>query len=591
MRRIATALALVLAVSGALARAQQGVFRGGITIVPIDVRAFDRNGKPVTDLTAGDFTILEDGVPQTIAHFSTHAFTPDGPVIQPPGADGARSGSAAAAEPASRAITPQTSRVYLIVLGRGRLQIPNKGVDGVLHFVRNRLLPQDRVALLAYNRATGFTTDHASLIPILERYARLHEAIEVKLTLHFSGLAGLYRAPDIPPAIQADIDRVFVGAGTAAARTVPAVTENRDRTDADYRRRVADALIGDPSASLSSKAEAAIEGLTFDAFVATTVKEGLDIGNINAGIDYLRHVDGEKHLIYVASGGFKTSGFAGTLDGLARAASHARVALDVVHTGGIEFRFASSEPRTIAAQLGIATNPFDAYLYGGTTVGSAQTARMLAKETGGTFNANRYRTVADDLTSMDQAARFHYTLGYYPSPRAADGAYRRIEVRSKRPGITLRFRGGYYARPMPEVLGKRELLSYARISRAFQYAQPIDDIAVRGRAVVTREPNAGRQLRIDITIDASRVAYEIVDGRHVGSVEVVVFALDGRQRQVADLWQRVELNLSPATYEQFMAGGIPHTATLTVPADVRAVKVVVYDYAADLLGSVVLAAR
>jgi VWFA-related protein len=545
----------------------------------------------VTDLTAGDFTILEDGVPQTLAHFSTQAFTPDGPVVQPPDADGARTGSTAAAEPASRVITPQTSRVYLIVLGRGRLQIPNKGIDGVLHFVRNRLLPQDRVALLAYNRATGFTTDHASLIPILERYVRAHEAIEVKLTLHFSGLAGLYRAPDIPPAIQADIDRVFGGTGTAAARTVPAVTENRDRTDADYRRRVADALIGDPSASLSGKAEAAIEGLTFDAFVATTVTEGLDIGNINAGIDYLRHVDGEKRLIYVASGGFKTSGFAGTLDGLARAASHARVALDVVHTGGIEYRYASSEPRTIAAQLGIGTDPFDAYLRGGTTIGSAQTARMLAKETGGTFNANRYRTVADDLTSMDQAARFHYTLGYYPAPRAADGAYRRIEVRSTRPGITLRFRGGYYARPMPAVLGKRELLSYTRISRAFQYAQPIDDITVRGRAVVTRGPNAARQLRIDVTIDASRVTYEIVDGRHVGSVEVVVFALDGRQRQVADLWQRVELNLSPATYEQFMAGGIPHTATLTVPADARAVKVVVYDYAADLLGSVVLAAR
>jgi hypothetical protein len=46
MGRIATALALVLAVSGELVRAQQGVFRGGITIVPIDVRAFDRRANP-----------------------------------------------------------------------------------------------------------------------------------------------------------------------------------------------------------------------------------------------------------------------------------------------------------------------------------------------------------------------------------------------------------------------------------------------------------------------------------------------------------------------------------------------------------------
>ena len=119
--------------------------------------------------------------------------------------------------------------------------------------------------------------------------------------------------------------------------------------------------------------------MSFDAFVGTSAKEGLDIGNINAGINYLRHVDGEKHLIYVAYGGFKTSGFVGTLDGVARAASHARVALDIVHTGGIEFRGSSAQPQSIASKMGIGTDPFDAYLYGGTTIASAQTARRVAR--------------------------------------------------------------------------------------------------------------------------------------------------------------------------------------------------------------------
>ena len=200
------------------------------------------------------------------------------------------------------------------------------------------MLPQDKVAILAYNRATDFTTDHASLVPILERYKKAHEDIEVRLALHFSGLAGLYRPPGIPDFLQARVDGIFDAPGAAGVRTMPLESNARDRTDADYRRRVASALIGDPSASLSDKAEADVEGLSFDAFVGTSAKEGLDIGNINAGINYLRHVDGEKHLIYVAYGGFKTSGFVGTLDGVARAASHARVALDIVHTGGIEYR-------------------------------------------------------------------------------------------------------------------------------------------------------------------------------------------------------------------------------------------------------------
>ena len=582
------AFALLTLNAGAPPRAQQDTFRAGVTMVPIDVRAVDRQGKPVIDLAAEDFEIFEDDVRQQIAHFSTQAFTPKGPVERRVALEPVAAPPPQEARSTRASIPSQTSRVYLIVLGRGRLQSANQGVDGVLHFVRNRLLPQDRVAILAYNRATDFTTDHASLVPVLERYKRAHEEIEVKLTLYFSGLAGLYRDPRMPAFLQPDIDRIF--AGPANTRTMPLESGASDRTDADYRRRVTGALIGDPSASLSERTEAALEGLSFDAFVAASVKEGLDASNIQAGLDYLRHIDGEKHLVYIAYGGFKTSAFLGSLESLARAASNARVALDVVHTGGLQYG-ATSQPRTIAeTKLGLDTDPFRAHLYGGATIGSAETSRMLAAETGGSFNASRYRLVADDLTAMDLASRFQYTLGYHPSRTTTDSSYRKIEVRTTRPGVTLQFRRGYYARPPQPALGRRELLSYTRVSRAFEYAPPIDDIRVRGRATLSRGASDVDQVHVDVTIDTSRLAFELVNGRHVGSVEAVVFAIDGRQRQVADLWQRLELDLSEATYQKFVAGGIPYTATLQVPAplQVQAVKVVVYDYAADLVGSVVL---
>jgi hypothetical protein len=82
-RRLAawtTAAAVLLPAFAAPLGGQQDVFRAGVTMVPIDVRAFDRNRRPVTDLALEDFEILEDGVPQRIAHFSTQAFTPSGPV-------------------------------------------------------------------------------------------------------------------------------------------------------------------------------------------------------------------------------------------------------------------------------------------------------------------------------------------------------------------------------------------------------------------------------------------------------------------------------------------------------------------------------
>lgn len=54
-----------------------GSFRSRITMVPLDVRVLDRDGKPITDLRQEDFTVLEDGIPQAIRHFAIQSLTPE----------------------------------------------------------------------------------------------------------------------------------------------------------------------------------------------------------------------------------------------------------------------------------------------------------------------------------------------------------------------------------------------------------------------------------------------------------------------------------------------------------------------------------
>src|SRR2546423_6240723 len=46
-------------------------FSTNANLVVLDAVVKDRNGKPVTNLTKDDFTVLEDGVPQTIASFES----------------------------------------------------------------------------------------------------------------------------------------------------------------------------------------------------------------------------------------------------------------------------------------------------------------------------------------------------------------------------------------------------------------------------------------------------------------------------------------------------------------------------------------
>ncbi|MBE3034282.1 MAG: VWA domain-containing protein, partial [Actinobacteria bacterium] len=155
-----TAHSAVSARGGQPPQARPPVFRSAVTLVPVDVRVVDGSGKPVTDLKQEEFTIVEDGTRQEIRHFALQTFTPAEPVP----------GAALALRRDAVSFEPQTNRIFLIVLGRGKLQEPSKAVDALLRFVRERLLPQDQVAVFAYNRATTFTTDHQMVARLLERF-------------------------------------------------------------------------------------------------------------------------------------------------------------------------------------------------------------------------------------------------------------------------------------------------------------------------------------------------------------------------------------------------------------------------------------
>jgi VWFA-related protein len=173
---VCACLATALAASGPLAQERvPGTIRVRVTLVPIDIVVTDTNDRPVTDLRKEDFTIVEDGVRQEIAHFSFQELA-----ALPPDPSAPTKGLLRKIPVAE--LTPETRRTLLIVLGRGRLQSPSKGIDGLLNFVRRELLPQDLVAVLAYNRATDFTTDHEKVVQVLERFKKYHEGIEAKKT-------------------------------------------------------------------------------------------------------------------------------------------------------------------------------------------------------------------------------------------------------------------------------------------------------------------------------------------------------------------------------------------------------------------------
>ncbi len=71
---------------------------------------------------------------------------------------------------------------------------------------------------------------------------------------------------------------------------------------------------------------------------------------------------------------------------------------------------------------------------------------LLCRQTGGrVFMVTSLSELTTGFAQLEAELRAQYVLSYYSSNEARDGKFRRIEVRVKRPGVTVRARSGYYA--------------------------------------------------------------------------------------------------------------------------------------------------
>jgi len=558
-------------------------FRTGVIMVPVDVRVLDREGKPVTDLKQSDFVVLEDGSPQDIRHFSARGLVP-----MPVPAES----KPAVRTRGSSPLQEQSARIFLIVLGRGRLQYPSKGVDGMIHFVRNRLLPQDQVAVLAFNRATDFTTDRARILDVLERFKRRHEDIEAMFKHQMGGLAGVYGSLEPSSRLQREIDAVFVGpAGQSARAVTPAPLPEREQAAAATRRAIDDVAraevvagreqtLGDTFDLMAGE----MVGLPFDAFVSSSVQAMQDMGNLYTGIEYLRYLEGEKHILFVTEAGFYTPRLEADAS-LAARANHARVVIDTIQTGGIDLMPSPIDggaivPATVAPRQPSPT--LASASAANRDMGNMQALESMSALTGGLSSVHRYAQPAVDR--IDTATRFGYLLGYQPQNTRIDRRYRRITVRVNRPGVTVLFRHGYYADDVPLPVDRRAFLTSRRISAAGQYGSAIPDIRVTLTPTVKRAQGAA-EVNVVLNIDASRIAFTAVEGRHVADLDLVIYTADDKERIIKESRHKIDLKLKDENYQRYLREGIPFEVTMRAAQPPKYVKVIVYDYAADLLGS------
>ena len=539
--------AAVLIAGLAVPLAQQSqvpVFRSGVDLVPVTVTVTDQQGRPITDLKQSDFRVFEDNKERPVIAFYPQRLEP-GPVVEP---------SLRIARARESGVVPATRRTFAIVLGFGRIQHPTNALDGAMKFVRERLLPQDAVSVIALHRATKFTTDHRAIEEILRRYKTHHERMVWDITRFFMNTRapGVCGGPPLPPEMLAGFERdLFDG--------VLPISSTRGTLDLVLGMDLAKPT-GERPWQEQPTFRQLLKDLEHACVNLSDVMTTSSYFRVLAAIEALRFVDGEKHLVFLGSG-FAPSRQSQLL--IARS-NDARITIDFISTMGMVMT---------GMVQGRSAGPMRAF-------SGCQPCRDVAEATGGVYTSVDYMDQA--LTKVDERSRASYLLGYAPLIPALDGSYRKIRIEVNRPKATVLYRTGYFAAEEPAALDVQDIVQAARVDAAAKYNADAEGIPL---SVALRQGSSGQLVTVDITIGISAIPMELVDGLRTGRLDVKVYCGDSKEKVVGDSEATWNLRANPETYADWIANGLVRSVTVPVVAPPKYVKVVVYDRNSDLVGS------
>jgi hypothetical protein len=306
-----------------------------------------------------------------------------------------------------------------------------------------------------------------------------------------------------------------------------------------------------------------------------------DMKNIFTCIEYLRYMEGEKRLLFFTEEGlFFPFGNVDNDDTIAKVANDARVAIDTFQTGGIHF------------DLGVSKGPVNvstASLSSPARSNALASLREISYLTGG--RAAIYGDMRQALNRINESTSAEYLLGYYPRDENWDGRYRQISVRVNRPGLKVFYRRGYFARDTFRPPDQQEFLAYSRITSAGGYEANIPDLAFKIDVVKTALASGAARIEVNFQIDAERIAFRPVNGRHTGKLRIAIFYADAKRKYLGEEWRTVDLQLREETYQQFLKSGIPVSIPMPLNAPGQILKVVIYDMQSDRVGSQLVKVR
>ena len=200
----------------------------------------------------------------------------------------------------------------------------------------------------------------------------------------------------------------------------------------------------------------------------------------------------------------------------------------------------------------------------GTTRGFANELLMaqeslisLAQETGG-IAVVRTNDIAGGLTRIERDTSRYYVLGYVADPTNSPGKFRKIEVKVKRPGLTVRARRGYVPADLKSDARRETGIkpgTSPALAAALTNPVPVGELPLRVWAAPFKGTGKNASVALAVEIDGAALKYEQRDDRFVENLELSIVAADQNGKIRRSDRQTLTLQLKPETHKALVSGG------------------------------------
>jgi len=393
-------------VEGQAPQTGQPTFKAGTSLVEVDIIARDNKGRFVSGLTSDDFEVLEEGRPQSIAHFYLVTETPNTPT-----------------DPLAEVVLPRSPdrtdrRTFLFFFDSQHLSAGNllKLKKAATDFVSANIRRSDLGGVFVNNALVHnhLTSDRQELVDAIAGVSPAFETTDARarVLLDFPRINSFFDASRIEGGDNSFIQEAATRACSDDQRQC-ALEGGREFVE-DILQRKARRFIEDSRRAARS---------TVDALTYVTKN--------------LAPLDGRKTLVFLSEG-FYVDDARGSLQMLAGQASRAGVTIYSVDARGTAASGAVSSGDPTLPNTGVSG-------FGDTSDEGLDT---LSVETGG-LTFRHTDDFGNVLTQLGADTSTYYVLAYSPENATLDGKFRRITLKVKWEGLTVRARHGYIASPLP----------------------------------------------------------------------------------------------------------------------------------------------